>query len=81
MEYSSCNCDVTLRKWVSLLLNPIVTLKLIEYGAFGDLIPKAIFYLIKGDYKPQNRGTTKRLVQGYLRCVWTSSQDCAVGRG
>ena len=29
----------------------IVPLKYIEYGVYGDLIiPKAIFYLLKGDY-------------------------------
>ena len=33
----------------------LVSLKQIDYGVYGDLIiisPKAIFYLLKGDYSP-----------------------------
>ena len=42
-------------------------MKYIEYGVFGDLInyelPKAIFYLLKGDYTPSNLELATRIAK------------------
>ena len=47
-------------------LNFIVPLKQTEYGVYGDLIsPKAVFYLLKGDY-----------ITTWYNCTVMAHRDC-----